>query len=138
PMPVARVAVQPPVPAGPAAEPAPLPRPPGARPGILGTLPVHAVSASAESTPAGAPGAVTAAPPARTATTHGGWMIQLGAFADEAEARQRLRAAQSMAHDLLARAEGFTERVVKGSKELYRARFAGFDKEKAEAACHYF
>ncbi len=67
-----------------------------------------------------------------------GWIIQLGAFADEAEAKQRLRSAQSMAHSLLASADGFTERVVKGSKELYRARFAGFDKEKAEAACHYF
>ena len=65
-------------------------------------------------------------------------MIQLGAFADEAEAKQRLRSAQSMAHSVLANAEAFTERVVKGSKELYRARFAGFDKQKAEAACHYF
>jgi hypothetical protein len=69
---------------------------------------------------------------------HIGWMIQLGAFADEAEAERRLRSAQSMAHNLLGEAGGFTERVTKGSKELYRVRFAGLDKDTAKAACHYF
>jgi hypothetical protein len=69
---------------------------------------------------------------------HIGWMIQLGAFADEAEAKKRLRSAQTMAHNLLGEADGFTERVTKGSKELYRVRFAGLDKETAKAACHYF
>ena len=124
----------------PSSEPTMLPPPPGARPGILGTLPAQAVAALSEPppAPASAPAAPPATPAQRTATPRGGWMIQIGAFADEAEAKQRLRSAQSMAHDLLARADGFTERVVKGSKELYRARFAGFDKEKAEAACHYF
>ena len=36
---------------------------------------------------------------------------------------------------MLAAADSFTERVVKGDKALYRARFAGFDKAMAEAAC---
>ncbi len=121
-----------------ASEPTPLPPPPGARPGILGTLPVQTVSAESGPAPAIAPAAPPTTPAQRTAAPRAGWMIQLGAFADEAEARQRLRSAQSMAHDLLAKADGFTERVLRGSKELYRARFAGFDKEKAEAACHYF
>jgi D-alanyl-D-alanine carboxypeptidase len=132
PVPAPRVAAAPP------SEPAPLPPPPGARPGVLGTLPVQAVAAQSEPAPASAPAALQAAPAPRAAASHSGWIIQIGAFADEAEAKQRLRSAQSMAHDLLAKADGFTERVVKGSKELYRARFAGFDKEKAEAACHYF
>ena len=35
----------------------------------------------------------------------------------------------------LAAADPFTERVQKGDKALYRARFAGFDKATAEAAC---
>ena len=43
-----------------------------------------------------------------------------------------------MAQSLLSHADPFTERVTKGSKELYRARFAGFDKDGAEAACQYF
>jgi len=121
----------------PAGAATPLPPPPGARPGILGTLPVHSAVAAKDPAPASATLPATAGEQ-RTTATRGGWIIQLGAFADEAEAKQRLRSAQSMAHELLANAEGFTERFVKGSKEFYRARFAGFDKEKAEAACHYF
>jgi D-alanyl-D-alanine carboxypeptidase len=64
-------------------------------------------------------------------------MIQIGAFSDEAEAKERIKTAKSMAQDLLGHADSFTERVIKGSREFYRARFAGFDKERAEAACHY-
>lgn len=67
----------------------------------------------------------------------GGWMIQVGAFAAEEEAKQRLSAAQSKAARVLASADAFTERVVKGDKALYRARFAGFEKDEAEAACNY-
>ena len=75
-----------------------------------------------------------------SATHHaarGGWMIQVGAFAAEEEAKQRLTAAQSKAARVLALADAFTERVVKGDKALYRARFAGFEKDEAEAACNY-
>ena len=73
-----------------------------------------------------------ASPPAHT---HGGWLIQIGAFDDEVEAKQRLTAAQIKVHAPLAAKDPFTERVQKGDKALYRARFAGFDKSTAEAAC---
>jgi D-alanyl-D-alanine carboxypeptidase len=66
---------------------------------------------------------------------HGGWLIQIGAFDDEDQAKQHLTAAQIRAHATLAAKDPFTERVQKGDKELYRARFAGFDKSTAEAAC---
>jgi D-alanyl-D-alanine carboxypeptidase len=108
------------------------PAPAGAS-GVLGTLTFQPNSGGTERPP---PAATN--PAQQPATAHSGWMIQLGAFADESEAKERLRSAQSMAHDLLGSADGFTERVVKGSKELYRARFAGLDKDQAEAACHYF
>ncbi len=65
----------------------------------------------------------------------GGWLIQIGAFDAETEAKQHLSAAQSQLHAALAAADPFTERVQKGDKTLYRARFAGFDKATAEAAC---
>jgi D-alanyl-D-alanine carboxypeptidase len=68
----------------------------------------------------------------------GPWIIQLGAFPKEAEAQDRLREAQSLAKSMLAKADPFTERVMKGSQELYRARFAGFDEDGAQAACRYF
>ena len=35
----------------------------------------------------------------------------------------------------LAAADPFTERVLKGDKAYFRARFAGFNKGAAEAAC---
>ena len=65
----------------------------------------------------------------------GGWLIQIGAYEGEDEAKQHLSAAQLKVHTMLASADPFTERVQKGDKSLYRARFAGFDKETAEAAC---
>jgi D-alanyl-D-alanine carboxypeptidase len=68
----------------------------------------------------------------------GPWIIQLGAFPRETEAQDRLREAQAVGKSLLAKADPFTERVTKGSQELYRARFAGFDQPAAEAACKYF
>jgi D-alanyl-D-alanine carboxypeptidase len=65
----------------------------------------------------------------------GGWLIQIGAYLGEHEAKQHLSAALSKVHDKLAAADPFTERVLKGDKALYQARFAGFDKETADAAC---
>ena len=72
---------------------------------------------------------------APSAHSHGGWLIQIGAFDDEGEAKQHLSAAQIKVHGPLAAKDPFTERVQKGDKALYRARFAGFDKSTAEAAC---
>jgi len=65
----------------------------------------------------------------------GGWIIQIGAFDGEDEAKQHLSAAQGKVRTMLAAADPFTERVQKGDKALYRARFAGFDKQTAELAC---
>jgi D-alanyl-D-alanine carboxypeptidase len=73
-------------------------------------------------------------PPAQS-HVRGGWLIQIGAYDGENEAKQHLSAARSKVHDTLAAADPFTERVLKGDKALYRARFAGFDKATAEAAC---
>jgi D-alanyl-D-alanine carboxypeptidase len=80
----------------------------------------------------------TASLSSRSAHPRGPWIIQVGAFPKETEAQERLREAQSLAKNLVAKAEPFTERVTKGSQELYRARFAGFDQNAAEAACKYF
>ena len=72
---------------------------------------------------------------ATPAHARGGWLIQIGAFDGEGEAKQHLSAAQIKVHATLAAADPFTERVQKGDKALFRARFAGFDKTAAEAAC---
>jgi D-alanyl-D-alanine carboxypeptidase len=67
-----------------------------------------------------------------------GWVIQIGAFPDESEARERLQSAQNIAKGILGKADPFTERVTKGRETLYRARFVGLDEHRAEAACKYF
>ena len=64
-------------------------------------------------------------------------MIQIGAYDNESEAKQRLSAAQSAAKSLLRRADPFTEAVAKGDKTLYRARFAGLEKDQAAAVCKH-
>jgi D-alanyl-D-alanine carboxypeptidase len=74
-------------------------------------------------------------PEAPQTHAHSGWIIQIGAFEGEDEAKQHLSAAQGKVRTMLAAADPFTERVQKGDKALYRARFAGFDKQTAESAC---
>lgn len=78
-------------------------------------------------------------PELRTATpqraTRSGWIVQVGALDSVEAARDRLAAARSKAINLLGRADAFTEPVTKGDKTLHRARFAGLDKDHAEAAC---
>ena len=64
-------------------------------------------------------------------------MIQVGAFDDEHEAKQRLEKAQIKAKAQLGKADPFTERIAKGDKSLYRARFAGLDKSEAQTACKH-
>jgi D-alanyl-D-alanine carboxypeptidase len=75
----------------------------------------------------------TAAPERKTVRS--GWSIQIGAFEAEGEARDKLSSAQTKVKDMLGRADPYTETVTKGDKTLYRARFAGFDRDSAEAAC---
>jgi D-alanyl-D-alanine carboxypeptidase len=67
---------------------------------------------------------------------HTGWIIQVGALESESEARARLDAAREQARGLLGKADPFTEPVVaKGERKLFRARFAGLDRDQAEAVC---
>ena len=130
-----------------AVKPAALPFPPPvAKPGASSRLTASALPEAAPAplpTPAAPPPA--AAPPAAapqpaaqaTAPAHVGWMIQVGAFPAEGEAKQRLSSVQTRASRYLASADPFTETVNKGDAVLYRARFAGLGKEQAEAACNY-
>jgi D-alanyl-D-alanine carboxypeptidase len=121
-----------------AADPTPVVNP---RPGVLGVLSVPgAAERAAEPAPVAAPVKTAAAAPVGPAVTpsrvipKGGWIVQVGAFPAEGEAKEHLQSAQTKAK-LLGKADSFTEAVRKGEKTFYRARFAGLDKEQAEAAC---
>jgi D-alanyl-D-alanine carboxypeptidase len=113
--------------------------------GILGVLPAASLPAApqamayADPSPRAAqplstpPAPVTSKP---EVATHTGWIIQVGALESESEARQRIEAARNKAHGLLNKADPFTEPVTaKDDRKLYRARFAGLDREQAEAVC---
>jgi len=82
------------------------------------------------SAPAKSPASASAPPHVRD-----GWLIQIGAFDREDEARQHLGMARLKMGDALATAHSLIERVQKDDKVLYRARFTGFNKETAEGAC---
>ncbi|MBV9348768.1 MAG: D-alanyl-D-alanine carboxypeptidase [Pseudolabrys sp.] len=98
----------------------------GAKEGVLGTLVVSGpkLASIGDSVPV-------------AAKSRGGYTIQVGAFDEEAEAKNRLTAAINAARDVLADADPFTEKAAKGDKTIYRARFAGLDKEQAETACKH-
>ncbi len=112
--------------------------------GVLGVLPASSMPGSvtspamayADPAPRPQPQAVQQNGAAKPATARTGWIIQVGALESESEARERIAAARDQAHGLLSKADPFTETVVaKGDKKLYRARFAGLDRDQAEAVC---
>ena len=65
----------------------------------------------------------------------GAFHVQVGAFMSQVEAENRLGAVQQRASDLLDGHLPFTASFMKDEKEWYRARFAGFSKEDAQATC---
>jgi D-alanyl-D-alanine carboxypeptidase len=116
--------------------------------GVLGVLPASSLTqAPAQASPhaqtmAFADPAPRAQPqneavkPAAPAVVRTGWIVQVGALESESEAKQRIDLARSKANALLSKADPFTETVTsKDNRTLYRARFAGLDKDQAEAVC---
>jgi D-alanyl-D-alanine carboxypeptidase len=93
---------------------------------------------SAKATAAPAPSAKPAEEPASNRQiVRSGWVVQVGAFEDEAEAKERLNSAKTKATSLLGKADSYTEKTKKGDKTYYRARFAVVDRGRAEAVCRY-
>ena len=74
--------------------------------------------------------------PAAPAIARTGWIIQVGALESETEAKQRIDLVRTKASNLLSKADPFTEPVVaKDNRTLFRARFAGLERDEAEAVC---
>jgi D-alanyl-D-alanine carboxypeptidase len=68
-------------------------------------------------------------------SARGPWYIQIGAYAKEEQARERLADARARAAAILAKSNPVAEKWGKGRTEIYRARFAGFDEASAKRAC---
>lgn len=100
-----------------------------AKPSPVNELDRSKPAAVAAVTPAAKPAPVDAS------KARSGWVIQLGATDDEDKARDLLDKAKSSQPKVLAEADGFTEKVLKGDSTLYRARFSGFESGEAETAC---
>ncbi|MBI5318252.1 serine hydrolase [Bradyrhizobium sp.] len=132
------------------------PQPPGhgTGNGVLGVLPSSGAAPAAAPTqamayaePARSQPPVQAAPPQAVqqngaikpvvpASARTGWIVQVGALESESEAMQRIEAARSQARGMLNKADPFTEPVVaKDNRKLFRARFAGLERDQAEAVC---
>ncbi|EHR03910.1 MULTISPECIES: D-alanyl-D-alanine carboxypeptidase [unclassified Bradyrhizobium] len=118
-----------------------LPRQPagfGTGNGILGVLPAAAPAPAAAKLASADPALqpIQMSATTKPVATHSGWIVQVGALESENEAQQRIDAARSSARGLLSKADPFTEPVVaKDNRKLYRARFAGLDRDQAEAVC---
>jgi D-alanyl-D-alanine carboxypeptidase len=117
--------------------------------GVLGVLPASSLTqtqashahtlAYADPAPRAQPQAAVqqndAAKPAAPAVVRTGWIVQVGALESESEAKQRIDLARTKASALLSKADPFTEPVVSKDRTLFRARFAGLDRDSAEAVC---
>ncbi len=116
--------------------------------GVLGVLPaatapqapapqpVTVASAAPQPLPAPVAQAPQAMPSSAPAKVHTGWIVQVGALETEADAQARIEAARNSSRGLLTKAESFTEPVVaKDNRKLFRARFAGLERDQAEAVC---
>ncbi|MEM8876888.1 MAG: serine hydrolase [Pseudomonadota bacterium] len=83
-------------------------------------------------TPSYAP-AATALP--ATPTARGAYSIQIGAVPNENSAHKLIALAQLKVGHVLADADPFTQVIDKNGAQLWRARFAGFDRSRAVNAC---
>ncbi len=65
----------------------------------------------------------------------GRYEIQIGAFGSSVEADRALTAARSSAGDLLRTSQARTFAISKDSRQVFRARFIGFDSRTAASTC---
>lgn len=99
------------------------PAPPMAKPQ---TAPATVAAGTLPSYRLNGPGSPSAAAPV---------MIQIGAYSSEAEALRQLQTAKARAAEALAAAKPLAMPTTAGGRQLFRARFSGFDPASASAAC---
>jgi D-alanyl-D-alanine carboxypeptidase len=65
-----------------------------------------------------------------------GFHVQIGVYRSTSDAERAMAAAKSKAGHVLAASSPVAMPITKGEKQLYRARFAGFDSASAASACN--
>ncbi|MET0278004.1 MAG: SPOR domain-containing protein, partial [Pseudorhodoplanes sp.] len=102
----------------------------------IAVKPVPAVAAPIAVAPVSPAAPAKIEPPViSTGKTRSGWIVQVGAFEEVSEAKEKIVEARSRAASILKGAEAYTEVFSKGDKRYYRARFAGLKEGSAEQAC---
>lgn len=79
--------------------------------------------------------ALEPSPGLRPAAPRGRYEIQIGAYRTIADAQAALTSTQTKAGSLLSSYASVTHPVMIGGKQIYRARFAGFDANHAASTC---
>jgi len=85
--------------------------------------------------PAAPPTYRLAGPAALAAPVAGGVQIQIGAYNSPIEAEKRIAAVRQQAGDLVGNTPGMTVSALVAGKQMYRARFSGFDPSRAGQVC---
>jgi D-alanyl-D-alanine carboxypeptidase len=65
-----------------------------------------------------------------------GFHVQIGVYGSTSDAERAMAAAKTKAGRVLADSSPVAMPITKGEKQLYRARFAGFDSASAANACN--
>lgn len=104
--------------------------------------PTGLVAASTASEPAyrlKGPVAIEAAQPVGRSSEEdrsaGGFLIQVGAYASQEEAERQIAFVRAQAGAIIEGHSAGTQRIDKGSRAFYRARFAGFTSSHATSTC---
>ena len=71
----------------------------------------------------------------QTASQQPGYVIQIGAYVSIDDAQRALQSVQTQASTLLSGAATVTQPVEKSGRTMYRARFSGFDANRATSTC---
>ncbi len=107
----------------------------------LTTLPAQTAQGSAPAAPAAQVelADLDAAPrprPFSPVATPEGWSVQVGAFTSQAAASARLESIAMMGlHSLLGEAQARVEPLERNGRQLWRARYAGLDGDRARSIC---
>ena len=96
--------------------------------------PALVTAVSAPSVPT-APAVLSVASAPVSLDSHGGYHVQIGAYATAAESDRMLAAVKEKVPTALAGSTPLTSSINKENRKLYRARFAGFDARGAAKAC---
>jgi D-alanyl-D-alanine carboxypeptidase len=113
----------------------------GSQPRQLGLPPstlnaqAWAIQARSNPSPAANPQSRYRQPQMAVRASAGNYEVQIGAYGSIADAQRALNSVQDRAQRLLAGMPSVTHPVMKNGHQIFRARFAGFDADRAASTC---